>query len=82
MERQVENSLRSFLLELVVYIVLVAAYYFLVLQLLGHWLADLFTHQRRAYAGIALGLIAGQGFLLETLTRLLLGWTKARTEEE
>ena len=33
------------------------------------------------YAAVALVLIVGQGFLLETLTRRLLGWVKARWEE-
>jgi hypothetical protein len=81
MKRHVENSLRSFLVEFVVYTALVAAYYFLVLHFLGDWLLRLFLHQRNVYAGMALGLIIGQGFLLELLTRSLLGWIKPRTDQ-
>jgi len=44
-------------------------------------LADLFQHDRQTYAGIALGLIIAQGFLLEILTRGLLSWIKPRRRE-
>ncbi len=81
MKRDVENSLRSFLVEFVVYAALVAGYYFLVLHFLGGWLNDLFHRERHVYAGVALGLIIGQGLLLELLTRALLAWIKPRTEE-
>jgi len=80
MNNNVENSLRSFFIELVVYAVLVAAYFFLVLHFLGGWLYHLFAHDRRTYAVVALALIVGQGFLLETFTRLLLAWIKPRAE--
>ncbi|HEV2207515.1 MAG TPA: hypothetical protein VG167_01995 [Verrucomicrobiae bacterium] len=76
------NWARSFLVEIVVYAGLVAGYYFLVLRFLGNWLEWLFAHERRAYAGIALGLIIGQGFLLELLTRWLLRWVKHAREGE
>ena len=80
MQREVEHSLKSFLIELVVYAVLVTVYYLLVLHLMGDWLHQLFIHQRRWYAAVALGLIIGQGFLLEILTRFLLGYIRPRTE--
>ncbi len=81
MKRDVENSVRSFLVELVVYAALVAGYYFLVLEFLGDWLNHLFRTERRVYAGLALAVIIGQGFLLELLTRALLSWIKPRTED-
>lgn len=81
MNRQAENFLRSFFLELLVYSGLVAAYFFAVLHFLGNWLHHLFLQEREVYAWVALGLIIGQGFLLEILTRLLLAWIKPRDED-
>lgn len=78
MKPEVENSVRAFLLEFVLYAVLVAVYYFLVLHFMGDWLWHLFTRDRRTYAAVALALIIGQGFLLEILTRLLLSWIHPR----
>lgn len=78
MTRDEKKTLRGFLVELLVYAALMAVYYLLVLHLLGGWLYHMFTHERRLYAGVTLGLIIGQGFLLEILTRLLLGWLKGR----
>ena len=74
------NLLKTLLLEALVYGVLVCAYYFLVLHFLGNGLNHLYQSDRRYYAGMALGLIIGQGFLLELLTRFLLGWIRPRTE--
>jgi hypothetical protein len=80
-KKEIRNSLRSFLVELVVYAVMVVGYFFLVLNFLGRWLYGLFEHDRRVYAALALGLIVCQGFVLETLTRLLLGFIKPRTDD-
>ena len=80
MKREIKNWLTSYLLELRVYAVLVVAYYFLVLHLLGDWLHRLFVHDRRTYAAVALGLIVGQGLLLDALTRVLLRLVGSRTE--
>ncbi len=82
MRHEVENSLRSLLLEFLVYTALVVGYFFLVLHFLGGWLHRLFQTERSFYAAVALILIVGQGFLLEALTRLLLNWIKPRREEE
>ena len=81
MKKEVRNSLRSFLVELAVYSVLVVGYFFLVLNFLGPWLYHLFKTERRTYAALALVLIVGQGFLLEILTRLLLAFIKPRTDD-
>ena len=78
MHRGIGSSFGWFLLELIVYAGLVTLYYFLVLKFLGSWLLELFQTKRGTYAGMALGLIVAQGFLLEILTRALLGWIKPR----
>ena len=61
----------SFGLELVIYGVLVTAYFFLVLHYLGGWLKDMFDTHRQGYALVALALIIGQGVVLEILTSFL-----------
>ena len=80
MKSETRIPLISYLVELGLYAVLVVAYYFLVLHFLGDWLHRLFSHDRRAYAAVALGLIVGQGLLLETVTRLLLLLVKPGTK--
>jgi hypothetical protein len=81
MQREVEHSLKSFLIEFVVYGVLVSGYYLLVLHFLGGWLHHLYAAERRTYAAVALALIIGQGFLLEALTRFLLSYIRPRMED-
>jgi hypothetical protein len=81
MKNPIRWLLKPFLLEVTVYAALIAIYYFLVLHFLGHSLMHLYRHDRRLYAALALGLIAGQGLLLEMLTRVLLSWIAPRTED-
>ena len=71
-----KSRFKNFSLELVVYGAFVVGYFYLVLNYLGDWLVHLFHEQRRLYAVVALALIVGQGIVLETLTRLILGSTK------
>jgi hypothetical protein len=78
MNRDFKASLPQFALELVLYGVLVTAYYFCVLHFLGNSLEGLYVHHRRTYAAVALGLIITQGLLLEVLTRFLLEWLARR----
>ena len=66
-------SLRDFFLELLVYAVFIVAYFLLVLHLLGPWLKHLFDEKRTTYAVVSLALIIGQGVVLESVTRLILG---------
>ena len=82
MKKGIGSSLGWFVLELAVYAALVTGYYLLVLKFLGSWLYGLFQDDRQTYAGVALGLIIAQGFLLEILTRALLSWIKPRREVE
>ncbi len=82
MKPELKASIKRFALELVVYSLLVAGYYLVVLHLLGGLLADIYSHERRVYAALALGLIVAQGFVLEILTRFLLSWMGPRRESE
>ena len=82
MNPKAKRWLRSFFIELVVYSVMVLAYYFLVLHFLGGWLDRLFEQDRRAYAAAALGLIICQGLALEIVTRVLLSFLQPEGETE
>jgi NADH:ubiquinone oxidoreductase subunit 6 (subunit J) len=65
-------AVRSFLIELLVYAVLVGVYVVFVIGLLNAWLHGLYDHNKTLYAFIALLLIIGQGVVLEMVTTLLL----------
>ena len=82
MNGKVKNSLKSFLIELVVYAVMVVAYFFLVLHFLGNWLNHIFEHDRRIYAALALGLIVCQGIVLEVITTALLAFIRPRMDDK
>jgi hypothetical protein len=71
MKKESEKSLRAFAAELAIYAVLVTAYFFLVLHLLGNWLYRLDLQHRILYAVVALLLIVGQAVVLDALTSLL-----------
>jgi hypothetical protein len=72
MKKEASGALRAFLIELVIYAVLVVGYFFLVLHLLGQGLYQLEQHHRYTYAGVAILLIIGQAVVLEAVTTLLL----------
>jgi hypothetical protein len=82
MNRELKGWLKSFLIELLVYSVLVVGYFFLVLHFLEDSIARLFEGDRRLYAFIALALIVGQGILLELLTAALFALIKPRVDEQ
>jgi hypothetical protein len=81
MKQNIQHVLKAFSLELPLYLVLVAVYVLLVLHFLGGWLFHLFGAERKLYAAVALGLIVGQGFVLEILSRALLGLIKGTREK-
>jgi len=81
MNRELKGWLRSFLIELLVYSILVVGYFFLVLHLLSDWIAHLFQGDRRIYAAAALGLIVCQGIALELLTTTLFALFKRRKDD-
>ena len=72
MKSEIKDFLTHSTIELMVYAGLVFGYFVLVLHWLGHWLDQLFQTDRALYAGVALGLIVGQGVVLELLTSALL----------
>ena len=72
--------MRAFAIELAIYAVLVIAYFFLVLNLLGQWLYELEIHRRYTYAALAILLIIGQAVLLENLTTFLIRLIRGRSE--
>jgi len=80
MKKEAGRTFRAFLVELLVYAVLVIGYFFLVLHLLGSWLYDLQQHHRYTYAMTAILLIIGQAVVLESVTSLLLRLIRGRTE--
>ena len=82
MKPEIKSSLKSFVIELVVYAGLVVGYFFLVLNFLGDWLHRLFESDRSFYAVMALALIVFQGIALELLTRFLFAFIKPRAEAE
>lgn len=81
MNKDIKHSLKLFLIELAVYAVLVLGYFFLVLHFLGTWLFRLFEQNKKLYAFVALGLIIGQGVMLEMLTSALLRFIRSETED-
>lgn len=80
MKAEDRKTLFSFLIELAVYGILVAAYFFLVLHFLGDWLADLDKRSVRLYALLAIGLIIGQSVVLEWVTTFLFRLLRGRSE--
>jgi hypothetical protein len=71
MKKDNAKSVRVFVIELAIYAVLVTAYFFLVLHLLGNWLYRVETQHRVLYAVLAILLIAGQAVVLDALSTLL-----------
>jgi hypothetical protein len=71
-KREMRVLLRNFVIELVVYGVLVAAYSTVVLRFMGEPLARLFNSNLTTYAVSSLGLILAQGVLLDIITSFLL----------
>lgn len=72
MEVDGRKLIRNFVIELVVYGVLVVGYFLLVLQSLGAWLTALYETNLQLYAVAAVVLIVIQGVLLEKLTTFLI----------
>ncbi|MBN2043771.1 MAG: hypothetical protein JW757_02025 [Anaerolineales bacterium] len=63
--------LRNFVIELIVYGILIAIYFYVALRFLANPLAALFGNNLAAYAVISLGLIVVQAVFLEFVTSLL-----------
>lgn len=65
------NIVVRFILELVIYALLVCVYLALILHFLVAWLKDLFTHQPVVYAFVSIILMILQAVGLEKLTEIL-----------
>jgi hypothetical protein len=74
------KRLRSFVLELLIYTLLVSVYVLVVLNFMSGWLKNLYDQGKTRYAIICLLLIIGQGVVLETLTSTLLRFIRTKTE--
>jgi hypothetical protein len=66
------GTLKAFLIELVIYGVLVVAYFFCVLHFLSNWINHLEHEHIKIYALVAIALIIGQAVLLEGFTTWLM----------
>jgi uncharacterized membrane protein len=74
--RRVWVLIRNFVIELIIYGLLVIGYFYLVLRLLGEPLKQLFDDNLLLYALVALALIVAQSVLLEAITSFLLARLK------
>ncbi len=66
------SLLRNFILEMILYGVLVVAYFLAVLRFLGEPLMELYESSLPLYAVVALILIVAQGVVLEWVTSFLI----------
>ncbi|MEO5717159.1 MAG: hypothetical protein ABIR29_01145 [Chthoniobacterales bacterium] len=80
MNSETRKTLYSFLGELVVYGILVVAYFFLVLHFLGDWLANMNKENVKLYAVVAIALIIGQAVVLESVTTFIFRLLRGRSE--
>ena len=80
MKPAARKVLTSFAIELVVYGILVAAYFFLVLHFLADWLSRLDKEGTRLYALVSIGLIIGQAVVLEWVTTFIFRLLRGRSE--
>ncbi len=71
-KQKMRVMVRNFVVELIVYSILVVAYFVVALRLLGESLARLFHSNLATYALVSLGLIVAQGVLLDAITSFLL----------
>lgn len=80
MKSDTRKTLYSFIAELVLYGLLVTAYFFLVLHFLGDWLAHLNQQNVKLYALVCIGLIIGQAVVLEWVTTFIFRLLRGRSE--
>ena len=79
-KKEAKSTLRAFFIELIVYAMLVAAYFFLVLHFLAAWLKHLDAHNIKIYALVSIALIIGQAVVLEAVTTGLFRLIRGRSE--
>ncbi|MFN2103743.1 MAG: hypothetical protein ACK2U5_20760 [Candidatus Promineifilaceae bacterium] len=66
------RKLRSFLIEMIIYSLMVALYLWLVITYLAGLLVELFDNNLTAYAIVALLFIFAQSVLLDSLTSFIM----------
>lgn len=82
MDVKIRRLLFNFLLEAIVYSLLLVVYFLTVLRYLGQPLNELFHLSPLFYAGATLLLIVAQAVVLESVTSLLLKWLGLDTAEK
>ena len=65
-------SWKTFLLELLLYAILLVAYFAFVLHYLGGWFKNLYDHDRDLFAVMALVVMIGQTVGLEIISSFLI----------
>jgi hypothetical protein len=81
-KHRVRTLLRNFLIELVLYGILIIIYSFIAFRFLGGMLTQTFRDSRLLYAIIGLGLIVAQSALLDIITSFLLDRLKLGRMED
>ncbi len=71
MKPKTKRLLRNFILEVIIYSVLLLIYFLVVLRFLGEPLNELFNQNLVVYAGATLLLIVAQSVLLDFITTFL-----------
>ena len=79
-KKEAKRTLRVFLIELIIYAVLVVAYFFLVLHFMADWLKQLDANNIKLYALVSIALIIGQAVVLEAVTTGLFRMIRGRSE--
>lgn len=72
-DQRIKTLVRNFVVEMLVYALLVVGYFWLVLRLLANPLKTLFTNNLTFYAIVTLVLILAQGVVLEAITSFIIG---------
>ena len=80
MKLEAAKILQAFVIELIVYALLMAGYLLLVLRHLSGWLDQLHLNHVKLYSFVAIALIIGQAVLLESITTWLLRFLRGRSE--
>jgi hypothetical protein len=66
------RKLRNFLIEMILYSVMVTVYLWLVITYLADWLVALFNSNLTAYAMVALLFIVAQSVFIDSLTSFIM----------
>jgi hypothetical protein len=70
---KIRKMIGSFVIELIIYAILVVAYFFAILRLLGDPLHRLYSSNLVLYAFLALALVVAQAVVLEAVTSFIMG---------